>query len=911
MKKHKNNLIKIIIAILALFIILTKPSFALLNVDDDQSKVESQLGNDLGLGAEEDGSDSAENSSENNNSQNNTNTGENKQSLQDIIDENEKKRLLKDAKKLITIDSMLFNEEPLVDVNFFDDSEAVQEIKEKNPKAFIIQLRDGVRMWYYIIRNIAIMVMVVILMYVAIRMLFNMYTSSAEDKARYKEMMIAWLKALSTLVVMHIIIYTVIAFNTDIINTIKDVAHIDDPRLQNLNVILLERALDIRLSISFPATILYVLVTYLTVQYFFLYLKRFILVLILIISGPFIILKTAYESTGKSASKAYSKWLYDLIINVMEQSLHALFYALFIKNLFEGAMTNLIGFLIFWFVLKSMLKITTIVLKLFKFNSKAGAMGSEPLEHSLNGITTLMVGLQTAKAYTWMTTRPALALGKSVGGATLAAGIAGSKLIANKLSINKDLNDPNTELIRDKLDKVVLGNKVVSKYIFGDETGEETEKLLEIRKDARRETESSKYSKELAKSYISNKTGQFTSKLGITATMNAMKLARIVGVPFALIKDLTDGQNISFRTLELFSATDWKKAKKDYEKKKEKAEKKEVKYKNQVTAHSQTIRDKIKIKSEYRDLLADRRKKKYSVQTTNEKISADDIKAKLRRIHYLDINPNSLDKLIKVQMAELNIDKKEDLTNTKIHLILDRVIEKSKLDYAERQAALEKINGNQSNRFVDESQDESINKDHKNDNPEIVNNENQQVPLKNININSENNNNSINSRIDNDINDNRRNNENRYVSNTNNEQQHNSEINNNDRDIHQQNINNTNEEENRKENRYISNIDNVDNIDNIDNINFGKEPNNNETLSTESEKTQNRNETIIDIHDISEARAKREGSRYIAEELSKVLTSIVADDENIEKIGNSINALKDSNDKNKKKINVNKFIDNL
>ncbi len=47
-----------------------------------------------------------------------------------------------------------------------------------------------------------------------------------------------------------------------------------------------------------------------------------------------------------------------------------------------------------------------------------------------------------------------------------------------------------------------------------------------------------------------------------------------------------------------------------------------------------------------------------------------------------------------------------------------------------------------------------------------------------------------------------------------------------------------------------------------DNINFGKEPNNNETLSTESEKTQNRNETRIDIHDISEARAKREGSRY-------------------------------------------------
>ena len=886
MKKHINNLIKIIIAILALFIIFAKPTLALLNVDDDQSKVETQLGNDLGLGVDEDS-----NSSENNNSNSSTNTAENKKSLKDIIDENEKNRLLKDAKKLITIDSILFNEEPLVDVNFFDDSEAVQEIKEKNPKAFIIQLRNGVRMWYYIIRNIAIMVMVVILMYVAIRMLLNIYTSSAEDKARYKEMMIAWVKALSTLVVMHIIIYTVIAFNTDIINTIKDVAHIDDPRLQNLNIILLERALDIRLSISFPATILYVLVTYLTVQYFFLYLKRFILVLILIISGPFIILKTAYESTGKSVSKAYSKWLYDLMINVMEQSLHALFYALFVKNLFEGAMTNLIGFLIFWFVLKSMLKITTIVLKLFKFNSKAGAIGSEPLEHSLNGLATVMVGLQTAKAYTWMTTRPALALGKFVGGATLSAGIAGSKLIANKLSINKDLNDPNTELIRDKLDKAILGNKFVSKYVFGDETGEETEKLLEIRKDARRETESSKYSKELARSYINNKTGQFTSKIGITATMHAMKLARVVGVPFALIKDLTDGQNISFRTLELFSATDWKKAKKDYDKRKEKAEKKEVKYKNQVTNHSQTIRDKIKVKSEYRDLLADRRKKKGSVQTTNDEITADDIKAKLRRIHYLDINPNSLDKVIKIQMAELNIEKKEDLTNAKISLILDRVIEKSKLDYSERQAALEKLNAKKNNRFVDENQNQENSRNQENNN---INNENQQLNLKNIDINNENNR---------TVNENEGNDTNSFIYRTNSRQSNNNDIN--DKEQHKQNSNYTNEEKSKKENRYISNIDN------IENTNLGSNPNNSEIVNNEPEKSQSRNETKIDIHDISEARAKREGSRYIAEELSRVLTSVIADDENIERIGNSVNALKDSNDKNKKKINVNKFIDNL
>ena len=869
MKKYKNNLIKIIIAILALFIISTKPSFALLNVDDDQSKVESQLGSELKLGTGDD-SEESENSSETNTNEN-KNESEDKKSVKEIIDNNEKEKIIKDAKKLITIDSILFNEEPLTDVNFFEDSEAVQEIKEKNPKAFIIQLRDGVKMWYYIIRNIAIMVMVVILMYVAIRMLFNMYTSSAEDKARYKEMMIAWVKALSTLTVMHIIIYAVIAFNTDIISMIKDVAHIDDPRLQNLNVILLERALDIRLSVSFPATILYVLVTYLTVQYFFLYLKRFVMVVILIVSGPFIILKTAYESTGKSVSKAYSKWFYDLIMNVLEQSAHALFFALFVRNLFDGAMNNLVGFLVFWFVLKSMLKITKIIFKLFKFNSKAGAMGSEPLEHGLNGIATVKLGLETVAAYTWMTTRPAIALGKAVGKATLATGIAGSKLISNKLAINKDLNDPNTELIRDKLDKVVLGNKFVSKYIFGDETGEETEKLLEIRKDARRENESSKYSKELAKSYISNKTGKFKAKIGINAKMNAMKLARVIGVPFALIKDLTDGQDISFRTLALLKATDWKKAKKDYEKKKEKADKKEKNYKSQITNHSEIIKDKVRVRSEYRKLLAERKKTEYKIQSESKKISAEDIKDKLRRIHYLDINPNSLDKIVKIQMAELNIEKNEDLTNAKIELILERVIEKSKLDYAERQAALERISKKHQNRFVD-AEDENK-KDDKETSTNNTSNENTNIPLQTINI-----------------------------------EDTNTSTNNNANIIHEDNtesipkgVNNDRNEDNDRygksdrRNRFISDEENDDN----------KEENTEVNVKSDIKKT------AININDISEARAKREGSRYISEELSKILTSVVADDENIEKIGNTINVLKDSNDKNKKKINVNKFIDNL
>ena len=834
MKKLKKNIIITIIAILALFMIFVKPTYGLLNIDEDQSAVESQLGKDLELGASDDEGT----------------TEGNPKTVEEIINENEKNKLLEGAKKLITIDTMLFNEEPLVDINFFNDSEAVKEIKEKNPKAFIIQIREGIKTWYYVLRNIAIMVMVVVLMYVAIRMLLNMYTESPENKARYKEMMIAWIKALSTLIIMHIIIYTVIAFNTDIIETIKDVAHIDDPRLQNLNVILLERALDIRLSISFPATILYVMVTFLTIQYFFVYLKRFILVLILIISGPFIIVKTAYESTGKSVSKTYSKWLYDLIINVMEQSIHALFYALFVRSLFEGAMENLLGFLIFWFVLKSMLKLSATVIKLFKFNSKSGSVGSMPAERG-KGLMTFakfQLAKKTFKSYASITTKPAKAIATTLGGFAYTAGISGARLITNKLSINNDINDPNKELIRDKIDKVVLGNPLVSKHILHHESPEETEQLLDVRKDARRETESSKYSKELSKKYTKEKIGNFTANVATTAKINAMKAARILGVPFALIKDLTDGEDISFSTLELLKMTDWKKVKKDYDKKHEKSNKKIEKYKKQINAHGETIKDKTKIRSEYRELLAERRRRNnINDNNRNERISAEDIKRKLRRIHYLDINTNSLDKIVKKQMAELNIENKEDLTTTKINLILDRVIEKSKMDYNERQTVLEKLSRN---RFVDSENNEEQNEA----------------------------NNSSSRRPDNVI----------VISQT-------------TAAINRQNIEQNQELRNVGTNEETLNNEPINNNQTINDVN----------QETPASNRRENTEERIDINDISEARAKREGSRYIAEELSRILTSVIAEDENIAKIGNSINTLKDSNEKRKSKLNVNKFIDNL
>ena len=196
---------------------------------------------------------------------------------------------------------------------------------------------------------------------------------------------------------------------------------------------------------------------------------------------------------------------------------------------------------------------------------------------------------------------------------------------------------------------------------------------------------------------------------------------------------------------------------------------------------------------------------------------------------------------------------------------------KSKLDYAERQAALERISKKHQNRFID-AEDENK-KDDKETSTNNTSNENTNIPLQTINIEDTNTSTNNNANI----------------------------IHEDNTESTQKGVNNDRNEDNDRygksdrRNRFISDEENDDN----------KEENTEENVKSDIKKT------AININDISEARAKREGSRYISEELSKILTSVVADDENIEKIGNTINVLKDSNDKNKKKINVNKFIDNL
>ena len=65
-----------------------------------------------------------------------------------------------------------------------------------------MRLRNIVSQWYFILRNLALLVLMLILIYTGIRIVTG---STAGEKAKYKERLVDWLVAICLVMIMHYI----------------------------------------------------------------------------------------------------------------------------------------------------------------------------------------------------------------------------------------------------------------------------------------------------------------------------------------------------------------------------------------------------------------------------------------------------------------------------------------------------------------------------------------------------------------------------------------------------------------------------------------------------------------------------------------------------------------------------------
>ena len=275
----------------------------------------------------------------------------------------------------------------LLDANFFqevDDEYKSEKIGAGNVgddsdtgNSTIADLKGTISTWYQALRMVAIVGLLSVLVYVGLRMVTS---AVATDKAKYKEMFVDWVIALCLVFFLHyIMVFTMtmvqelqnlfISNNNSItaegetktktktINTV--LVHFNSPGellLDNMPLYVIEPWDTYfptnlvgynRILASNPDaipkltyTIMYLALTFYTVYFFFIYIKRVIILTFLTIIAPLVALTYPIDKVKDSKAQAFEFWLREYIVNSMIPIVHLILYTVLVTSALDLAVKS-------------------------------------------------------------------------------------------------------------------------------------------------------------------------------------------------------------------------------------------------------------------------------------------------------------------------------------------------------------------------------------------------------------------------------------------------------------------------------------------------------------------------------------------------------------------------------------------
>lgn len=292
------------------------------------------------------------------------------------------------------------NPEQEVDHYYYEDENGNEIITSKQNIAQ--DLREIVSQWYVSLRNIGLVCMMIILLYIGIRMLLS---SVASDKAKYKQMLQDWFMGLLLLFLMHYIM----AFSVTIVNKLTKVVStsvdkngfaviIPDDKDHEISKVLNEygqastlmdekgnalspngnKLSDDELKkcayVYYPTNLLgklriqtqlsnwgaqyvgygicFLILVFYTVYFVFTYLRRVLYMAFLTIIAPLVAVTYPIDKMNDGSAQGFDKWFKEYIFNLLIQPMHLLLYYILVTSAFTLASENLlysivaIGFMI-------------------------------------------------------------------------------------------------------------------------------------------------------------------------------------------------------------------------------------------------------------------------------------------------------------------------------------------------------------------------------------------------------------------------------------------------------------------------------------------------------------------------------------------------------------------------------------
>ena len=117
-------------------------------------------------------------------------------------------------------DAIFGNDVELLNIDFINPiDESKYSVKNDETTSSLKDLRKVIASWYVAIRKLALVAMLSILVYVAIKIIIS---SAASDKAKYKQMLVDWLVGMCLLFMLHYIMAFTLFITESITDIIKE-----------------------------------------------------------------------------------------------------------------------------------------------------------------------------------------------------------------------------------------------------------------------------------------------------------------------------------------------------------------------------------------------------------------------------------------------------------------------------------------------------------------------------------------------------------------------------------------------------------------------------------------------------------------------------------------------------------------
>ena len=182
-------------------------------------------------------------------------------------------------------------------------------------------LKSTVAGLYYVMRNLAIVILLCLLIYSGIRIVLA--SSIANEKAKWKEYLYDWLKALFLVMFIHIIMIGVFYISDIVVDGLSSTLTYDHTIVSEIRIQFMKTSF-FDVTSNWFYVIMYLYVTYLTIVFIISYFKRLMYLMILIIISPIV---SSLYAFGKTSKSIFTKWFKEFIMAVFVQPFHMLVYS--------------------------------------------------------------------------------------------------------------------------------------------------------------------------------------------------------------------------------------------------------------------------------------------------------------------------------------------------------------------------------------------------------------------------------------------------------------------------------------------------------------------------------------------------------------------------------------------------------